>query len=162
MTIAVDQTKLRRLVKTILVGEELDRAEASTILEMAQLAAGADHEEDSEEHAVLQALAQQIYSLVGLKRAEVSAIEPVGDRTTRAASLRALAADLHTRAARELSFAVAFLVTIADLDLAAEEHGWLEDLQRALGVSDQRATDIVVLLSEVMSSDQPGDRGITA
>ena len=154
MTIAIDQTKLRRIVQSILVGEELDRAEASMILQMAQLAAGADHEEPSEEHAVLQALAQHIYKLVGLKLGEVSGIEPVPDPIARASSLRALAAELRTRAARELSFAVAVLVAISDLDLAAEEHGWLEDLQLALGISDQRATDIVVLLSEVIASGQ--------
>lgn len=154
MSIAVDQTRLRRIVETILAGESLNRAEASTVLQIAQLAAGADDTEKPAEHAALQAVAQHIYSLVGLKLPEVSAIPPLPDHDARVSWFRALSAELKTRPARELAFAMAFLVSIADLDLRRDEHESLEELQLALGVDHRRATDIVVQLSETVASSQ--------
>ncbi len=155
MSIAVDQTKLRRIVDTILDSEELNRNEAAIVLQIAQLAAGSDDVERPDEHTMLQAIAQRVSNLVGIEPEEISAIPPIADDDARLAWFESLAAELHTRAARELAFALAFLVTIADLEMVAAEHANLEELQHAIGVDDRRATDLVVQLTETIAPDEP-------
>ncbi|HSK01580.1 MAG TPA: hypothetical protein VK932_10085 [Kofleriaceae bacterium] len=152
MSIAVDQTRLRRIVEALRVGETLDRAGALTILEIAQLAAGVGPEDDPAEHATLQAIAQHVGSLVGTKPGELLAIPQLPDEDARAGHLALLASQLHTRAARELAYAIAFLVSVADLQLTPAETAALEEFQRALGIDDRRATDLVVLVSEIVAA----------
>jgi hypothetical protein len=127
------------------------------VLQIAQLAAGSDDVEQPAEHAVLQAIAQRVYALVGLKPSEVCAIPRIPDRDARLSWFRALAAELHTRAARELAFAMAFLVSISDLELHAIEHASLEEMQEAIGVDDRRAMDLVIQLAETIA--EPRDAG---
>jgi hypothetical protein len=152
MSIAIDQSRLRRIVQTLLPGTSLRRAEASAIMQIAQLCAGLEPNEDPGEHAALQAVAQSLYSLVGLKLGEVLPIPPAPDRETEAAWLRALGAELQSQGARELAYALAFLVSVADLELTTAESTGLEDLQRALDLDDRRATDLVVFLTETVAA----------
>jgi tellurite resistance protein len=152
MSIAVDQTRLRRIVETLRAGEALDRAGAMTILEIAQLAAGVGPEDDPVEHATLQAVAQHVGSIAGMKPGELLAIPPLPDEEARAGHLALLASQLPTRAARELAYAVAFLVSVADLELTPAERTALEEFQHALGLDYRRATDLVVLVSEIVDA----------
>lgn len=148
MSIAVDQSRLRRIVTHFLPGETLEPVEANTVLEIAQVAAGADRHDDPAEKAMLQAVAQQI----GLKPGELRAIPPLPDDESRRAWVTALAKELRSRGARELAYSLAFLLSVADLELVPAESQALEDLQRALGVDHRRATDVVVYLTEVVAS----------
>ncbi len=152
MSIAIDQTRLRRIVHDLLGSTSLRRAEASAILQIAQLSAGIGPGDDPGEHAALQAVAQSLYSLVGLKLGEVLPIPFTPESETEVGWLRALAADLTSQGARELAFAFAFLVSVADLVLTPEETTGLEDVQRALGLDDRRATDLIVFLTETVAS----------
>lgn len=148
----MDQTRLRRIVEEILAGEELGRAEVWAILEIARLSVGADGAVRAAEHAALEAIAQRVASLLGLESRQLSAIRLRGEPLERPSWFRSLAAELRSRHARELAFAMAFLVLVADLELSAVEHESLEDLQRALGVDDRRASDIVIRLTELLAS----------
>jgi tellurite resistance protein len=150
MSIAVDQTSLRRIVERIAPGVELTRAEAETILHIAQLTAGADDESQPQEHAMLQAIAQHIGGMVGIKPDELYMIPKVPDERARAARLRWLASQLGGRSTRELAYTLAFLVSIADLELVPAETTALEEFQFALGLSYRRAMDLVVTLSELV------------
>lgn len=152
MSIAVDQTRLRRVVDAVLPDRRLDLAQATMILQIAQLAAGVDLDEDPAEEATLHAVAQHVFSLVGMKPDEDSPIPPLPDEDARAAWLRALASQLETRGARELAYALAFLVSVADLELTPVEKTALEEFQHALGLDHRRATDLVVMLSEIMAA----------
>ncbi len=154
MTIAIDQTKLRRIIETVLAGESLNRDQGTALLQIAQLAAGADETEQRVERALLQALAQRISSLTGVQFAELIAIPPIEGFRARMSRFRALAAVLQTRAARELGFALAFLIAISDLELQRAEHDTLEELQQALGVDHVRATDLVVKLTDVIAESR--------
>lgn len=155
MSIAVDQSRLRSIVHTVMPGTKLGRSEAATILQMAQIAAGVDldptTDEDPAERATLQAIAQHVCSMVGLPREEVLPIPPVRDEHVRLSWLSSLASRLETRGARELAFSLAFLVSVSDLQLTREETAALEDVQRALELDHRRATDLVVLLSEIVA-----------
>jgi tellurite resistance protein len=156
MSIAVDHSRLRRIIETVLPGATLDRAEATTILQIAQLAAGIEldqaRDEEPAERAALRAIGQHMCSLVGVPPEEVLPIPAAPDDDIRSAWLSSLAARLETRGARELAFALAFLVSVADLELSPDETSALEDVQRALALDDERATDLVVVLSEIVAA----------
>jgi hypothetical protein len=150
MSIAVDQTRLRRISDGILGSTRLDRTEALAIMELAQLAAGVENE-DLAEHATLQAVAQHVGSLVGWKPGELCPV-PRGSAAIGEGWIEALAAQIGTPRARELAYACAFLVSVSNLELTASEHSELERFQRALGLGDRRATDLVIRLTEVVAS----------
>lgn len=152
MPIAVDQTRLRRIVETLLAGEAPERAEVLAILEIARLAAGVEPEESPQEHATLQAIAQQVGSLAGLLPGELLASPQPPDDEARSTWLGSLAGRLRTRGARELAYAVAFLVSVADLQLTPDEKTALEAFQHALGLDHRRATDLVVLVAEIVDA----------
>lgn len=156
MSIAVDQTRLRRIVETVLPDATLERAEATTILEIAQLAAGVEIDGDPVARSILQAVAQQVCSRAGLKPGEVLPIPPLPDEEARASWVGSLAAQLQTRGARELAYALAFLVSVADLELTPAETAALEEFQHALGLDHRRATDLVVVLTEIVAGGAPG------
>lgn len=156
MSIAVDQTRLRRVVEAVLPERRLDVTQATMILQIAQLAAGVDLDDDPAEQATLQAVAQQVFSIVGVKPDEVLPIPPLPDEDARAVWLRAIAAQIKTRGARELAYALAFLVSVADLELTPLERTTLEEFQNALGLEHRRAMDLVILLSEIVAADDAG------
>lgn len=149
--IAIDQTKLRRISDGILRHTRLHRAEALAIMELARLAAGIDDDVELAEHATLQAIAQHVGSLVGWKPGELCPI-PRGSAAVGEEWLELLAGQIVTRQARELAYACAFLVSVADLALTASEHAELERFQHALGLSHRCATDLVIRLTEVVAS----------
>ena len=150
MSIAVDQTRLRRIMGRLAPGVSMTREEGETILQIAQLAAGADEESHPQEHMVLQQIAQYIGSTVGLELDELHMIPKVPDEEARAARLARLGRRLGTRSLKELAYALAFLVAVADLELVPEETTALEEFQFALGVTDRRAMDLVVTLIEII------------
>ena len=77
MSIAVDQQRLRSIVETLLPSRTLTRAEATTILELVQLAAGVDHVDDPIEHSIVQSIAQTVTRLAGSRVAEMQSIPPI-------------------------------------------------------------------------------------
>lgn len=152
MSIAVDQTRLRRIVETVLAGTTLDRTQVMTILEIGQLAAGVTPN-DAAEHAALQAIAQQVGAIAGIEPGELHPIAPLPDEEARAGWLTALAQQLTSTGARELAFVVAFLVSVANLELSKPEVTALDEFQRALGLDERRATDLIIFASESVASD---------
>jgi tellurite resistance protein len=149
MSIAVDQTRLRRISSALLPHETLDRTQALAVLEFARIAAGADAVDDPQEHTILQAVVQHVCSLAGLELDEATPIPRAPDPHIR---LARLGDRLATKGARELAYAVALLVSVADLALVPSETANLEELQRALGVDDRRATDLTVFVAETVAA----------
>ncbi len=80
------------------------------------------------------------------------AIAQVPD-TARRARLDTLGRQLATTGARELAYAVAFLVSVSDLELSPSESAGLEELQHVLHVDDRRATDLTVFIADVVAAD---------
>ena len=155
MSIAVDQTKLRRITRHILGDASLERPEAETILQIVQVAAGTEPDPDPTKRGVLQAIGQHVCALVGTKPGELRPVPRQTEQEARDAWLRALGGELESTAVRELAYTLAFLATIADLDLTAAETSSLEELQRALRIDHQRATDLVVFSTELVASADP-------
>jgi hypothetical protein len=152
MAIAVDQQRLRRIVETLLPRGRVDRPEAITILQFVQLAAGVDRVDDPIEHSIMQSIAQAVSNLAGLRVDEVQPIPLLDDERGRTQWLHRLASQLTSRAARELTYALVILTSVADLRLTSDERDALEEFQHALGLDYQRATDLVVFLTEVVAA----------
>lgn len=153
MSIAVDQQRLRRIVQHVLPGYTLEREEAETVLEFVQLAAGIERADDPMEHSVLLAIAQQIGAMSGFENRDLLPAEQMASGDARMNWLRALAVQLRSQGARELAYVLSFLASVADLELTESERNALEELQRALGLDDRRATDLVVFATEVVADD---------
>ena len=152
MSIAVDQQRLRRIIEVLLPSRTLDRAEAITMLQFVQLAAGIDDTDDPLEHSIIQSIAQAVCGLAGVRTGDIRAIPPLDDDLARLSWLARLGRQLPSRAARELTYALVFLTSVADLRLTPAERDALEDFQYALGLDDQRATDLVVFLTEIVAA----------
>lgn len=153
MSIAVDQTKLRRIVHTILPSASLDPLQAQTIIEFAQLAAGVSRGDDPMEHSIMQAVAQHVGSLAGMQPGDLLPIQRLPDEESRRHWFGSLAAQLETRGARELAYVCAFLVSVADLELTEAERNSLDELQSVLGLEDRRATDLMILVTETVAAE---------
>lgn len=133
--------------------ERLDNTQAAIVLEIVQLAAGAQPGDDPAEHATLQAVAQRVGAIVGMKPGELFADPQIAGEEARSAYLRLLASRLETRGTRELTYALAFLVSVADLQLTPAEKSALDAFQHALGLDYRRATDMVVLVSNIVAAE---------
>src|SRR5690606_19233716 len=83
---------------------------------------------------------------------------PIDDEE-RFSVIRRLSAQLTSRGARELAYVMAYLLAAADVELAPVEARFLDDLQRALAISDERAADLVATTAEaatpVAGTDEP-------
>lgn len=152
MSIAVDQQRLRRIVETLLPTRTLGPLEANTMLQFVQLAAGADHHDDPIEHSIVQSIAQAVSALAGLRLGEIQSIPPIEDEHARRQWLHTLGARLPSRPARELTYALVFLTSVADLQLTSTELEALEEFQQALGLDHQRVTDLVIFLTGVVAA----------
>jgi hypothetical protein len=152
MSIAVDQQRLRRIVETLLPSRTLGPVEANTMLQFVQLAAGADHHDDPIEHSIMQSIAQTVSALAGLRVGEMQSIPPLEDEDARRQWLHTLGAQLASRAARELTYALVFLTSVADLQLTSTELEALEEFQQALGLDHQRVADLVIFLTNIVAS----------
>lgn len=166
MSIAVDQQRLRRIVDLLLPNRRLERSEATTMLQFVQLAAGVERIDGLVEHSIMQSVAQSVCGLAGLRTGELLAIPPLNDDLARMSWLQRLGRQLLSRGARELTYALVFLTTVADLQLTSAERDALEDFQHALEIDDRRATTLVILLTDIVDAPEdpalrssPPDRG---
>jgi len=163
MSIAVDQQRLRRIVDQLLPSRTLERSEATTMLQFVQLAAGVDRIDDPVEHSIMQSVAQTVCGLAGLRTGDLLAIPPLNDDLARMSWLRRLGRQLPSRGARELTYALVFLMSVADLVLTSAEREALEEFQHALDIDHERATALIVLLTDtVAASEDLGQRPSTA
>jgi hypothetical protein len=131
-------------IRSILTTDTLDAAQVRAIVRTGYLAAEIDLDEDSDERATLDGIGEQLSSVAQLPVESIPLVSPLPlddeDRRTR---IKELAVDLTTRGARELAYVVAYLLAVADVELAPAETRFLADLQTALRIDDDRAADLV-------------------
>jgi hypothetical protein len=141
-----DETRYRAAIKLIHPAA-LAEADAATVVEIAQLAVDADGREDAEEIKNFFAMGKAIYGHAGL---ETSTPTFIGDDEDDE-HLRNLAGKLSTPAAKELAYAVAFMMAISDIDLAPEEGALVDALRDALGLTEERADEIAATVSAAIT-----------
>jgi hypothetical protein len=65
--------------------------------------------------------------------------------------MRELATQLHTTAAKELAYAVAFVMAVSDVDIAPEEGALVEKLEGVLKLAEDRAAEIAATISAAIT-----------
>ena len=148
----IDPARFQKLVKAVFDNEKLTAADAATVVGIGRLAVDADRKEDADELDLYDKLADLVCGLAGTSAAKIqdaAALAPRGD-DDRSERMKTKAAALTTRPARELAFAVAYVLTIADLDIAPAEHKFLDALQSALGIDDERVEELAGLVTDAI------------
>jgi hypothetical protein len=141
-------------IRSILSTERLDAAQVNAIVRMAYLAAEIDFTEDTAERATLVGLGEQLSRIAQVPVQSIAPISPLPiDDEERRARIREIGLDLTTRSARELAYVVAYLLAVSDVELAPVETRFLEDLQAALDIEDDRAAE---LAATAASAATPG------
>jgi tellurite resistance protein len=121
----------------------LEREDAETILELAQLVVDIDGTEDKDEIGLFFAVGKVLFELAEVTDASVPTFATDQDDEER---MFELATQLKGTPARELAFVVARVLAEADLDIAAVEETFIERLRGILSISKSRADELDVLL----------------
>jgi tellurite resistance protein len=129
---------------------KLTPAHAELVIAIAQLAVAADRVEDPDEQALFASLAQHVYGQAKLKTSPPT-LGPVEDEEQRIEHLQSHAAQLRGTPAAALAYSIAYVLTIADLDLAPEEGELLDLLVEALGLDPERADDLTATVAEAIT-----------
>lgn len=156
-------TRFPTIVRRTLRDTSLSVDEIRAVLKTAYLAAEIDLDEDPEEIASLESAAQMLWELAGYAPEGVPIVSPLPlpiDHEARLERLREIASELGSTEARELAYSMAYLSTVADLELAPVESTLLDELRRVLGIAQDRAAELVETAAETMtpgvsSSPQP-------
>lgn len=148
----IDSETIRSLAqRAVSAGEPISPREAKAIARLAYLVLGADLDEDPDEVSMTVQIGRQVCALAGVPFEEVLRPSPLPlprDAEARHAWVERIGSDLHGTRAKELAYMVAYLVTVADLEVAPAESRLLRDLQAVLQLSDDRAGDLAAYAAE--------------
>jgi tellurite resistance protein len=125
-------------------------AEAELVVALCQLAVAADDHEDPDEAALFDSIATQVYAHAKLSTTPPS-FHPLDDPEQRRDLIHSTAAQLAGKPSAGLAYSLAYILAISDLDLAPEEGELLEDLCDALGIDADRADDLIVSVTEIIT-----------
>ncbi|HVK82690.1 MAG TPA: hypothetical protein VM513_01215 [Kofleriaceae bacterium] len=153
----LDAITFRTLAKQLLPPRTtLSPDEAIAVVQIVELAVGADLDEAVEEHALLQQVKRHLCAIGGISPDDVPVVSPLPlDGEERRAWCERLAGALLTTGARELAYVLAYLVIAGDLELAPVEGSLIDDLQHALELSDGRADEIIQAAAELATPGAP-------
>ena len=129
---------------------KLTAADAELVVAIAQLAVAADRVDDPDEQALFQQLAGHIYEHANVKTTPPT-LGPVEDAEARVDHLRTHAAQLQGKASAALAYSVAYILAISDMDLDPEEGELLDILRDALGLDEEKADDLLPIVSELIT-----------
>jgi tellurite resistance protein len=128
---------------------KLTAPEAELVVAIAQLAVAADRVEDPDERALFDQLAGHIYEHANLATTPPT-LGPVEDAERRIDHLRSHAAQLQGKPSAALAYSVAYILAISDMDLDPDEGEMLEVLREALGLDEEKAEDLLPVVSELI------------
>jgi tellurite resistance protein len=152
MTIALDDAKFQQILDVSLGDQRLGPAEAQTVLQLARLAAEIDLEDDPDEQALLRSLTVRLCTATGVTLDELPRPFPVPtDDEERAMQVAALVRRLPTTGARDLALTLAYLLIVSDLELAPVEDALLAQLQRALTIPPERASQLIDAVARIVT-----------
>jgi hypothetical protein len=146
-------------VREILRGEILRPEEARAIMKIAYLAAEIDLEEDLEESATLNDLAELVWAAAEIPPEPIPIVSPLPlpiDIEERMRIARSLTGMLHSQGARELAYVYGYLLSASDLALRRVESTFVDELQQLLGISDDRASDLAARSVEASIPEEHG------
>ena len=127
--------------------------QATAIVGLGRLAVDADRTVDGDELDLYDDIADLVCEMApGADPDEIVETEdrkPRGD-DDRKARLASGAAQLGSVQVKELAYAVAYLITIADLAIQPDEDAYLSALQDALAISDDRQSEIAATVGDAI------------
>lgn len=150
------------LITSIASPRDLTAEQVVAILRIAYLAADIDLYEDPAERAALDELAAVLWRVAGIPPRPVPPVSPLPiDDEERRARIAELVRDLSTPGARELAYALAYVLAVSDLALDRPEPSFLEALQLALDLDDLRASELAATAAEAITPgvDEASSRG---
>ena len=124
--------------------------EAELIVAIAQLAVAADRIQRGDERSLFDTLAHHVYAHAKLATTPPT-YAPLDDDDQRIDHLRTHAAQLHGKPAGALAYAIAYILTIADLDLAPAEGDFIEILREALALDEDKSDELIAAVSEIIT-----------
>lgn len=128
-------------------------AEAELVVAICQLAVAADGVEDADEAALFDTIAAQVYAHANAATTPPQ-FHPLDDPEQRRDLIKSHAAQLAGKPSAALAYSLAYILAISDLDLAPEEGEFIEDLGDALGIEPDRADELIVAITEVITPDE--------
>ena len=133
----------------------LSKADAEAIVGIARLAVDADKKEDEDELSLYDVLAVEVCKLAGADAETLQGNEAQQPRGADDKEQRMLenADRLKAQPQRELAYAVAYMLTIADLDIRRSEDKFLAALADALAIGEDRMEPIVALINDAIVPD---------
>jgi hypothetical protein len=130
--------------------------QATGIIGLGRLAIDADRTVDGDELDLYDDIADLVCEMApGADPDEIVETEdrkPRGD-DDRKVRLADGAGKLGTQAVKDLAYAVSYLITIADLAIQPEEDAYLSALQDALGITDDRQSEIAAAVSGAIAEN---------
>jgi hypothetical protein len=144
---SIDPSRFREAIRTIHAGN-LSVDEAEAIVALAQLAVDADGREDPDEIKTFFTAGKAVYELTGMPDLPTPTFLDADDPEDR---MRELAGQLHTPAAKDLAYAVAFVMAVSDVDVAPEEGALVEKLQGVLKLPEDRAAELAATISAAIT-----------
>lgn len=148
----IDAAQFTKIVEaTSGAGAALTADEARAIVRIARLAVDADDREDDDEIALVDQLLGHVCALAKITAPDEEALPR--DAGERSAQLRAAAAPLQGKPSGALGYAVAYLVTIADMDIAPVEHDFVDEVGDAVGLDRERAEDVAATVAEALTPE---------
>lgn len=125
-------------------------AEAELIVAICQLAVAADDEEGEDETVLFDQVAALVYAHAKLQTSP-PAFQPFTDPDQRLDLIKSHAAQLAGKPAAGLAYVLAYVLTIADLELAPAEGEFIDDLGEALGLDSDRADALITATTELLT-----------
>src|SRR4051812_32573174 len=105
MSIEINDAKFQQILDMTIGDQQLDPREIRAIVQLVQLAASVDLDDDPAERTLVQALTRRLCALGGLDMHRIPPLSPVPtDDEERAAWIAVLTQQLVTSAARDLAF----------------------------------------------------------
>ncbi len=144
--------KFRTLVHALV--DSLSPEDAATIVGIARLAVDADSTEDDDELVSYDVVATELCEMGGLDVKAIELRESLKHRgpDDRAQRMLSYSAALSTTGSKELAYACANLLTIADLAIQPVESEFLGELQAALDLDDTREAAVAALVNEAVQA----------
>lgn len=125
-------------------------AQAELIVAIGQLAVAADQVEHGDERTLFATLAQHVYAQADLVTTPPT-YAPMRDDDQRLDQLRSHATQLHGTPAGSLAYVFAYIMTIADLELAPAEGDFIETLRDALALDTDKSDDLIAAVTGILT-----------
>jgi tellurite resistance protein len=142
--VKVDDTKLREALQSLHQGP-LTPTDAAAIIDVARFAASVDGRMDLKEMATVARLSKIIYALTGTSEPSVPSTPVTKEWMVEVGK------KLTAQSVRELAFAAAYVIVLADGKVTSEETALGAQLTNALRISTARMTVITEMIDGLVS-----------